>query len=180
MGIDQPLVARHIANHTQPLVLDANTDVQQLSLDIVGQLQAELVATTHHLRCFLHYNPMVGVDVSWLQTEIEKRGGTVLDSQLGGESKVHPIVEKTMRYQWIHHFYQDALRVFVGNKAIEHYIGQGYRSHKSRTYTPDSINDPRLSQLVQTLFGLWSPFIIICIRITHNDLFFFQIFKSCF
>lgn len=136
----------------RPLTLDRTTDVPKLGRAIVGELQRKSVVTTHHLKCFLKRNPIVGVDLPWLKNEIYKRGGMVLETALGGEDQVPAVIERTMRYQWIHLFYPDAQRLYPEHPAIAHHISQNAFAPMDHCHKADRLGDVRWHQLIRTLF----------------------------
>ncbi|OGQ39172.1 MAG: hypothetical protein A2W61_00425 [Deltaproteobacteria bacterium RIFCSPLOWO2_01_44_7] len=91
----------------KPLLLTPQVDVYTLSQQIITQLQTALITTTHHLKCFLKMNPHLGFDLEWLKGAIVARGGKVLESKLEVEEALDPVVEKTMRYHWMHFFSEE-------------------------------------------------------------------------
>lgn len=135
-----------------PLLLDEETDVHGLAVEIMAQLQMHTAATTHHLRCFLARNPIAGVDESMLRTAIEARGGVVLDSDLRGEHGVDPEIERTMRYHWMHLFYPEARKLLPDNPAIRHHCevnGYAPAAHVDLAQVPAS---PAMVAVIDALF----------------------------
>ncbi len=63
-----------------------------------------------HLRAFLEYHPIEGVDVEALQNAIEERGGSVLESDLEVPKDLDPVIAWTMRHQFAHLFEADVSR----------------------------------------------------------------------
>ncbi|MEY3015119.1 MAG: hypothetical protein RIT45_3854, partial [Pseudomonadota bacterium] len=136
----------------EPLVLDGETDVHGLAVEVMAQLQMHTAASTHHLRCFLARNPIAGVDDSTLRQAIEARGGVVLDSDLRGEHGVDPEIERTMRYHWMHLFYPEARKLFPENPAIRHHCAiNGYApaAHVDLAEVP---NSPAMRAVIEALF----------------------------
>lgn len=134
-----------------PQVLGAETDVHELSRRVVGQMQAAVVTTTHHLRAFVRHNELPPeITAEWLVEAIEARGGTVVESGLGDEETIDPVLERTLRYQWQHHFYPDAQLRVQNNPAIEGYInGTWYSADRPEEPTAP---DPRVDALMEPLF----------------------------
>ena len=135
-----------------PLVMDTKTDLHELSRDVMTELQANMATTTHHLRAFVAKNPSLGLDADWLRQAIEERGGQVLESPLQEEEKLSPILERTMRYHWMHWFYAEAEAAFGQQPAVlNHVHGNGY--FIPRTVSPaESLQDRRVRRLISALF----------------------------
>ncbi len=135
----------------QPQALDTNTDISQLSHNIMGQLQAQTVTTTHHLESFLAKNPIDGVDVAWLGQEIINRGGRVVDSPLEIRHGLDPVVERGMRYHWIHWFYPEARALYPNHPAIDSHIAENAYFDATRA-SVEAPQDPRMIALLRTVF----------------------------
>jgi alcohol-forming fatty acyl-CoA reductase len=136
----------------EPLVLDADTDVNALAVEVMAQLQSHTAATMHQLRCFLARNPIEGIDANSLRRALEARGGTVLESNLAGEHAVDPEIERTMRYNWMHLFYPEARKLMPDHPAIrDHCAANGYApsAHVDLVDTPST---PQLHALLEALF----------------------------
>jgi 1-acyl-sn-glycerol-3-phosphate acyltransferase len=135
-----------------PLIMDGKTDLHELSRDVMTELQANMATTTHHLRAFVAKNPSLGLDVEWLRQAIEERGGQVLDSPLQDEEKLSPVLERTMRYQWMHWFYAEAQAAFGHQPAVASHIRfNGY--FIPRAFSPlESLKDRRVRRLLAALF----------------------------
>ncbi len=112
----------------EPLDLDLSTDVRELASQVVDELERGLVATTHHLRCFLEQHRLDAVDLQWLSEAIQARGGRVLRSRLR-RTGVSATIEATLQRQWKHLFRPD-------------------RQARAR----GEIEDPRLIALLDVLF----------------------------
>jgi alcohol-forming fatty acyl-CoA reductase len=108
------------------LDLDSDTDVRSLSHDVLDELQTNTVVTTYHLESFVHHHRHLGHyshpchlaelggqpgGVKWLRKQLEERGATVLDGCLSVDDHhpVSPMLESSLRNQWIHFFYRGAL-----------------------------------------------------------------------
>lgn len=113
----------HIRSGT-PLRLDLDADVKTLSRSLIAELQRHTVATTFHLSVFCHWNPRLGLDVDSLRAALVRRGGVVLDSQLGGEESVPPLMQRTYEGQWMHLFYADARSHAPENAAVAAHISR--------------------------------------------------------
>lgn len=136
----------------QPLALEADTDLKELSRETMRELQNNMATTTHHLRAFLGQNPSLGLDVDWLKEAIELRGGKVLESPLGNEDQVPAEIEATMRYHWIHCFYPEAGKAFSSHPAIEHHLAENGFQLPESLAVPDSLQDRRLRRFLLSLF----------------------------
>jgi 1-acyl-sn-glycerol-3-phosphate acyltransferase len=135
-----------------PLVLDAKTDLREISRNIMTELQANMATTTHHLRAFVAKNPSLGLEVDWLRQAIEERGGQVLESPLQGEEKLSPALERTMRYHWMHWFYAEAKAAFGSQPAVANHLHlNGYFIPQSVS-PMDSLKDRRVRRLLTALF----------------------------
>ena len=135
----------------EPVMMSPETDARVASRDVMAELQKHTATTTHHLRCFLAKNPIPGVDLKWLRSEIEKRGGHVVDSPLGGESEVDATAEQCMRYHWIHLFYGEADARWPDHPGIAHHT-RSNRYAPSPVVTPAALQDPRLRALLRAIF----------------------------
>lgn len=108
------------------LDFDSDTDVHSLSHDVLDELQANTVVTTYHLESFIHHHRRFGYysypyhlaklgsqsdDINWLRKQLEERGATVLDGCLSVDEhhRISPILESSLRNQWIHFFSRDEL-----------------------------------------------------------------------
>ena len=140
----------HIACGT-PIMLDEFSRLRDVAEAVNGQLQAQTVTTTLHLRSFLRANQLEG-DLDWLSAMLKLRGGQVLRSEGDFGQAITPLLERCMRYHWIHLFYAEARALFPDNPAIQHHISlNGYlQSPTLAALPPDS--DPRVPQLLRALF----------------------------
>jgi hypothetical protein len=107
----------------RPVVYGPDSDIHQVSRDIMAELQYETVATKYHLQAFLdrERGALGDIDLAWAAEAIERRGGSVLRTYLNDDG-VSPLHERCMRYQFEHLFYAEAEHVFAGNPAIENHI----------------------------------------------------------
>lgn len=136
----------------EPVVMRKDAEVHTISREVMARLQEATVATTHHLRCFLHHNALPGVDLDYLRDALERRGGQVVDSPLGGEDAIDPVTEHCLRYNWMHLFYPEALAVWPDHPAIGHHTRHnGFHLHE-RTPDPEELADPRMRGLLRALF----------------------------
>jgi hypothetical protein len=134
----------------KPYVLEPETDLYAFSQSVTGELQRRQAVTTHHLRCFLDKNPGLGLSLEWLTEAIARRGGKVLASPLAADKKLDPVLELCMRYQWMHHFYPEALAAFPDNLAVKHHVRcNGFAYSGDR---PPDLTDNRIHSLLQVLF----------------------------
>ncbi len=87
-----------------PVELSRDSDVHSVSHQVIDQLQSATVSTTFHLQGFLDQHPIDGIDVAWLRSAIEQRGGRVLESDLGIPEDLDPLIASTLRHQFAHLF----------------------------------------------------------------------------
>lgn len=148
-----------------PQMLNGLTDTAALGRDIIAELQANIVATTFHLQSFVEMYPEAGVSVAWLKRAIEQRGGTVLDSPLVDKvSKeasdksstariLDPILERSMRHHWQHHFFVDAQALAPQNVALAHYVASHNWATQTQTQPArESAADAKLETMLRVLF----------------------------
>ncbi|MEE8313705.1 MAG: SDR family oxidoreductase [Myxococcota bacterium] len=138
-----------------PLFLDPSTDVHALSRQVIARLRQETAATTQHLRAFLEQNPIDGVDVRWLRDAILRRGGRVLDSDLGlraGAESPSALVERCLRYDWMHVFYPDLRAALPDHPALEHHVRRNGNVRPGALQISSELADPRLKELLRALF----------------------------
>ena len=136
----------------QPILLDPTKEVRAVARQVMGQLQAHMVTTTHHLRCFLKQNQIDGIDVQWLRQALRLRGGRVIDTRLRSEDAIDPIVERGMRYHWIHLFYPEAVAAFPVQPAIRHHITLNGYAPRDRIDVNAELKDPKVRKLLTSLF----------------------------
>ncbi len=136
----------------EPLPFDHRTDVYDLSHAIVSELQDKTVTTTYHLACFLHHNPILGITVEWLQEQIHQRGGTVLKSDLKNVEAVDPVIERAMRYHWLHYFYPEALAYGGGHPVIQDHVGRNAFVPGAGTPAPQPPAEAEVQALLRTVF----------------------------
>lgn len=91
-----------------PLIeLTPESNLRNVSSEIIARLKEATITTTYHLRCFLQQHPIDGVDVEWLRDAIETRGGRVLDSTLAIPEDLDPAIATGMKHQFAHLFEHD-------------------------------------------------------------------------
>ena len=133
----------------EPVGLGPNSDARVVSEKILGELQSGTVASTYHLECFTEHGGVDGLGAEWLQAAIEARGGQVIESQRTAEADLDPLVERTLRYQWSHWFYGDAMAAFPDHPVIQdHCRRNGYITVETR-----SDDDPMVLDVVRSLMG---------------------------
>ena len=91
-----------------PIRLGLESDIHAVSQEVIERLEGATVSTTYHLRGFLHRHPIEGVDVAWLRSAIERRGGRVLESDLSTPEDLDPLIAGTFRHQFAHLFEAEA------------------------------------------------------------------------
>ena len=137
-----------------PVVYGPDSDIHQVSRDIMAELQYETVATKYHLQAFLdrEKDALGDIDLAWAAEAIERRGGSILRTYLNDDG-VSPLHERCMRYQFEHLFYAEAEHVFAGNPAIENHI----RLNRFGNFVPPDgevePKDPQDLQFLRALFG---------------------------
>ena len=136
----------------EPILLDPSKEVGDVARQVMGQLQAHMATTTHHLRCFLKQNQIDGIDVQWLRQALRLRGGSVIDTRLRSEDAIDPTVERGMRYHWIHLFYQEAEAAFPNQPAIKHHIALNGYASRERIDINAELQNPKVRKLLTTLF----------------------------
>ena len=87
-----------------PIRIGPDSDIHGVSHQVIERLQSATVSTTFHLQCFLDRHPIEGMDVDWLRSAIEERGGRVFDSDLSMPEDLDPLIASTMRHQFAHLF----------------------------------------------------------------------------
>ncbi|HEY0880462.1 MAG TPA: SDR family oxidoreductase [Archangium sp.] len=141
----------HISCGT-PLALDENTDVRELSEEIVSELQGNTAATRFHLRTFLKATGLdqQGVSEDWLAKAIIARGGRVLDSKLNAVEKCSPALDQSLRNQWMHVFFADAKAMYPNDEVVDHHIE---RHGWAPMHDDPQPNDPLVRKVVDALFA---------------------------
>jgi alcohol-forming fatty acyl-CoA reductase len=135
----------------EPVLLDSQSDVHEVSLAVMRQLQQNYVVTTYHLRAFLHHHPVPGYNLESLTQAIQARGGTVLESDLDATG-VNQLTEYSLRCQWLHLFFPDLLAHWPQHPVVQHHIQTHSFSRRfSRLETSREQNEQYM-QLLQTLF----------------------------
>jgi 1-acyl-sn-glycerol-3-phosphate acyltransferase len=136
----------------EPLLLDPSTDVPALSRQVIARLQRGTATTTYQLRTFLIHHPIEGVDLHWLREALIRRGGQVLDSELRGEQQVGALVERSMRYDWMHLFYPDLSAMLPDDHALRYHIRRNGHFPSSEIDVRSELGDSRVGQLLRCLF----------------------------
>ncbi len=136
----------------EPVPMELESDVREVSRSIMAELQGATATTTHHLRAFLAQNQLDGVDQAWLRGAIEARGGVVLDSALAAEETLGEAEELCMRHNWQHWFYADAATTWPDHPVVQHHVGQnGFAAVESSAL--ETLREPRLQALLNALFA---------------------------
>jgi fatty acyl-CoA reductase len=142
----------------EPLVMDGKTDVRVLARRLACEQQKATVITRFHLRTFLAnarahaYAANVHLDEvteEWLASAIEARGGRVLSSSLEAPKDCLPALERSLRNQWMHWFFADAVRLYPDNAVIEDHVER--HGWIAKHDVPS--DDPRVRQVVDALFA---------------------------
>jgi len=134
-----------------PLRIHADTDIRTLSQDIVAELQRHSATTTFHLAAFCARHRDLGIEMKSLRTAIVRRGGVVLESELGDEDKVPELLQRTYDAQWMHLFYPDALARVPGNAAVASHVRRnGFWAPSSPRYD-DEVTDAVVEALFEPI-----------------------------
>ncbi len=132
----------------QPVLIGKTSDVRGVSRQVIAALRSETATTTHQLRCFLAHSPLEGVDLQWLRNSLLARGSQVLSSDLGNEEQVSPLIERCMRYDWMHVFYADLVDAFPEHPVVRFHVRRN-GSLPGRSSDPRvEATDPRLRRLL--------------------------------
>ena len=132
----------HIA-FGQPFSLDPRADTATLADRANREIERALVATTHHLRCFVQHHCLDDVDLDWLAQAIRERGGRVLRSRLR-DTRGSMAMETPLREQWQQLFLADA----------EQFAARGLEagSEEGEPGSSEGGYDARLRQVLSALF----------------------------
>jgi 1-acyl-sn-glycerol-3-phosphate acyltransferase len=142
----------------RPVQLAPGDDVRSVAREVMGELQRRTVTTTHHLEAFLRAaGPKARkIDLPWLRSAIEARGGEVVESRLTLDGPIDPDLEQTLRRMFTPLFYPDALARFDH----PHVVATVEREHFNDApvaIDERSDSDPRLDALLETLFAEPEP-----------------------
>lgn len=131
-----------------PLRIDAETDIKAVSTSIVAELQHKSAVTSFHIRVFCEQNAALGINASDLRSAIIRRGGVIIESKLGDEDKVSPLLRRSYEGQWMHLFYNDAKLRLPGNAAVSAHI------RRNGFWFPDApqADDALADAVVEALF----------------------------
>lgn len=124
-----------------PIRLDGDSDVKELSREIVAELQRHMVATTYHLQSFCERHPALHLDPAELRQSIVRRGGVVLESKLKSAAGVPELIQRTYDSQWMHLFYADAVRRGPENAAVSAHVRINGYWFPERPHNPDGNTD---------------------------------------
>ena len=102
------------------------------------------------MRTFLAGTGLSDIPEEWLKNAIEARGGRVLDSSLPAPEITTPVFEQSLRNQWMHWFFGDALALYPNDAVVTHHVERhGWMPVKPAT----SVHDPRVQRVVDALFA---------------------------
>lgn len=135
------------------LALGPDTDVPALARAIVAEHQRHMAVTSFHLRAFLAESGLgaAGVTEAWLARAITRRGGRVLASDLPVPSPLPAAVAHSLRNQWLHWFYGDALARYPASIAVRDHIARNAWSELAPA-EPGG-HEPALAAVVDALFA---------------------------
>lgn len=83
-----------------PLDLLEDTDVPLLAERISDAQVRATTITDYHLRVFLQEHHELGLELSWLRAQVERRGRRVLSSDLPLPGEISPFLSRTLMNQW--------------------------------------------------------------------------------
>jgi fatty acyl-CoA reductase len=135
-----------------PIKLDKTDRLRHVTRGVMGQLQRHTVATTFHLRSFLAHYPVPGVDADWLREAIVARGGRVLQSSCPA-ANTSALMERCLRYQWMHLFYAEARLAYPDNPAVQHHIARNCYCADAIPVAPAQCERARLAGVLHGLFA---------------------------
>jgi fatty acyl-CoA reductase len=135
----------------EPLRVESDTDIKAVSHSIVAELQRHSAVTSFHIRVFCEQNARLGIDPSALRTAILRRGGVIIESKLGDEDKVPPLIRRTYDGQWMHLFYNDARTRMPGNAAVTAHIKRNGFWFPEGQYGDDELADAVVEALFEPI-----------------------------
>jgi fatty acyl-CoA reductase len=135
----------------KPLRIDPETDVKTVSREIVAELQRHSAVTSFHIRVFCERNARLGIDASALRTAILRRGGVIIESKLGDEDKVPPLLGRTYDSGWMHLFYHDARTRLPGNAAVGAHIRRNGFWFPEEQHPDESVADAVVEALFEPI-----------------------------
>jgi fatty acyl-CoA reductase len=135
----------------EPIRIDSDTDIKAASQSIVAELQRHSAVTSFHIRVFCEQNSRLGIDPSALRTAILRRGGVIIESKLGDEDKVPPLIRRTYDGQWMHLFYNDARTRMPGNAAVMAHIRRNGFWYPEGDYGDDELADAVVEALFEPI-----------------------------
>jgi fatty acyl-CoA reductase len=106
------------------VVLDPSSDVRDVSRTLVAAHQRHTTISSFHLRAFLSEARFAGdLDEAWLAAAVRERGGRVLASRLEVPA-LSPVLAQSLRNQWMHWFYGDALARYPDSIAVRDHVAR--------------------------------------------------------
>jgi 1-acyl-sn-glycerol-3-phosphate acyltransferase len=137
----------------EPITLRPGSDIPSLARAVVAEQQKNTTITHFHLRAFLSESGLTGIDATWLADAIESRGGRVFTSDLPTPAVISPVLAQSLRNQWMHWFYADALSLYPGDSGVQDHV----RSHSwAGMPSAAAVDDARVRRVVSTLMA---PFV---------------------
>jgi hypothetical protein len=133
------------------LLLDMRCDVREATHGTMAALQSGVVTTSRQLRAFLDAEAATldDIDLGWLQSAIERRGGRVLSSNRERDP-LPAFSERCARHQFEHLFYADAVAAYPENPALDALIRNNGYATPNREF--GDADDPRVRRVVDALF----------------------------
>lgn len=152
-----------------PVIMNKERNVHNVSFDIMKELQKNTTVSDFHLKSFIDLNNIKHIDIEWIKNSIEQRNGTVIKSSLKDTNNIDPLIELTMRYQWMHHFYSDLKKLNPDNIIFNYHISKNDYTNNELNST-DFDNNENLKYLIQKLFEpLYKEYIGILDLVSKND-----------
>ena len=105
-----------------PLRLDGKSDVRELADAVLASQQTLMAVSRFHLRSFLCEPGVMGIDEEWLVNAVKARGGRVIESELAPAIGASAVLRASLRNQWMHWFYSDALALYPHSEAVRAHV----------------------------------------------------------
>ncbi|MDC0748678.1 1-acyl-sn-glycerol-3-phosphate acyltransferase [Polyangium mundeleinium] len=145
-----------------PLTLEPSTEVQPLAREIVAEQVRQTTVSSFHLRMFLNHAELEGVDEAWLAAALRRRGACVLESDLEAPQLASPVLQQSLKNQWMHWFHGDA-RVLLG-----HHVAVRDHLARHRWFDPGTAEDVRDTRLQRVVEALFEPIALDYALVTHQ------------
>ena len=151
-----------------PISMTSDSDPYQVADSIASAHQRRMAVSMFHLRTFVETASLgTEIDVDWLADAIEARGGRVLSSRLSAATG-EPLLERSLRYHWMHRFYGDARQLAGSHPVVDHQIERnGYASVVAPSL--DEEHRHRVAAVVAALFEPVAHHYIVVAKWFHRN-----------